>query len=62
MLKHSVPHFPPNSGGIKIVLSCGTQRHALSRYQCEKIKIFYSSFSQVAIEPRTVVITVAIAE
>ena len=35
--------------------SCGTQRRALPRHQCEEMKILNISFLRVRIEPTTVV-------
>ena len=48
MLRHSVPHFPPNFG---VELSDGTQRYALPRYQNEEVKIL--NIPRVEIEPTT---------
>ena len=46
LLRQSVPHFPPNSGGIAWNGTRGTQRRALIRHQRHFI-------SSVGIEPTT---------
>ena len=52
MLRHFVPHFLPKSGHC--VLSCGTQRRALSRHQSNEMKILNILFPLMVIEPTTV--------
>ena len=54
VLRHSGPHFPPNSRGIDIcVLNGETQRRALPCYQSEEIEIFYYLISPGGIDAIT---------